>query len=151
MIIVPVCLERFGIFGLIEDGGGYFKNNLLAVCSLSNITPAHSIKDVRLQILAVAKYLSHQAGTQRTAVVSAESFAPVLEKLSEIPDDGSVINTYARSLYTYDIYQHLQKASARPRFKAAPVKVQLDRIYPAKTLRTLQSPAIKITANQKQQ
>lgn len=140
--------EHFGIFALVEDGKGYFKNNLLAVCSLSNITPAQFKKNVRLQILAVAKYLSHHAGTQRTAAASAESFAPVLEKLSEIPDDGSAINTYARSLYTYDIYQHMQKGFSTPRFKAAPVKVQLDRIYPAKTLRTLQAPAIKITTNQ---
>lgn len=141
--------ERFGIFALVEDGKGYFRNNLLAVCRLSNITPAQFKKDVRLQILAVAKYLSHHAGTQRTAAAaSVESFAPVLEKLTEIPDDGSAINTYARSLYTYDIYLHMQKGFRTPRFKAAPVKVQLDRIYPAKTLRTLQAPAIKIATDQ---
>lgn len=143
--------EGFGIFALIEDGKGYFKNNLLAVCKLSNITPAQFKSDVRLQILAVAKYLSREAGTLKLkagTVASAESFAPVLEKLSEIPDDGTAINTYARSLYTYDVYQHMQKGFSTPRFKAAPVKVQLDRIYPAKTLRTLQAPAVKITADQ---
>lgn len=140
--------ERFGIFALVEDGKGYFKNNLLAVCKLSNISPAQFKSDVRLQILSVAKYLSTQAGTQKIAVVSPESFAPVLEKLSEIPEDGTAINAYARSLYTYDIYQHLQKGFTTPKFKAAPVKVQMDRIYPAKTLRMLQSPNVKVMADQ---
>jgi peptidoglycan hydrolase-like amidase len=140
--------ERFGIFALVEDGKGYFKNNLIAVCNLSNITPARFKSDVRLQILAVAKYLSRQAGVQKIAAVNAESFAPVLEKLSEIPEDGSAINTYARSLYTYDIYQHMQTGFSTPRFKAAPVKVQMDRIYPARTLRMLQSPNVRVTADQ---
>jgi hypothetical protein len=53
---------RYGIFGLVEDGKGYFKNNLLTVTALSGITPEQFKNDVRLQILAVAKFLSNEAG-----------------------------------------------------------------------------------------
>jgi len=102
--------ERYGIFGLVEDGRGYFRNNLATVSKLSHIPAAQFKKDVRLQILAVAKFLSQEARVQKLAArTSAESFSGVLEKLSEIPDDGSAINAHARSLYTYDIYDHLQK------------------------------------------
>lgn len=137
--------QRFGIFGLVENGQGYFKNNLLEVAKLSNITPAQFKKDVRLQILAVAKFLSQQAGAQRLAAgAGAESFAPVLERLSEIPNDGSSVNTYARSLYTYDIYDHLQQGFKTSSLEAAPMKVQMEKVYPAKTLRTLQSPGTQV-------
>ncbi|HEY1167244.1 MAG TPA: N-acetylmuramoyl-L-alanine amidase [Chitinophaga sp.] len=137
--------QRYGIFGLVEDGKGYFKNNLLEVAKLSNITPAQFKKDVRLQILAVAKFLSQQAGAQRLAAnAGVESFEPVLEKLSEIPNDGSGVNTYARSLYTYDIYEHLQQGFKTPSLELAPVKVQLEKVYPARTLRTLQSPGTQV-------
>jgi hypothetical protein len=81
---------RYGIFGLIEDGKGYFKNNLLTVTALSGITPEQFKNEVRLQILAVAKFLSKEAGNQNLgATPTAEVFASVLEKLTEIPDDGS--------------------------------------------------------------
>jgi N-acetyl-anhydromuramyl-L-alanine amidase AmpD len=137
--------QRFGIFGLVENGQGYFRNNLVEVARLSNITPAQFKKNVRLQILAVARFLSQQAGARKLAAgAGVESFAPVLERLSEIPDDGSGINTYARSLYTYDIYDHLRNGFSTPAINVAPVKVQMEKVYPAKTLRTLQAPGAQV-------
>jgi len=141
--------EGIGIFGLIEDGRGYFSSNLITICRLSNITPAQFKKDIRLQILAVAKYLSQQAAVQKiTGAINAESFEPVLQQLSALPEDGNVINTYARSSFTYDIYLHMQRGFSTSRLKAAPVKVQMDKVYPAKTLRTLQAPIVKITVDE---
>lgn len=137
--------ERYGLFGLVEDGRSYFKNNLVEVCKLSNITPAQFKSDVRLQVLAVAKFLSQEAGNQKLAArTSAESFSAVLEKLSEIPNDGTAINTYARTLYTYDIYDHLQRGITTPFFQRAPITIQLEKIYPVKTLRTLRARGVNI-------
>ena len=45
--------QHYGIFGLVEDGRGYFKNNLKTVCELSSITKEQYKKDVRLQIPVV--------------------------------------------------------------------------------------------------
>ncbi|WP_166437293.1 N-acetylmuramoyl-L-alanine amidase [Niastella caeni] len=137
--------QPYGIFGLVEDGRGYFKNNLTAVCRLSGITPEQFKKDVRLQVLAVAKFLSHEAGVQKLpANTTLENFSKVLEKLSNIPDDGSAINKYAHSLYTYDIYDHLRKGFTTPQFKQMPRGVQLDRIYAPQTLRTLSAPGVQL-------
>jgi len=141
--------QRFGLFGLVEDGRGYFKNNLLEICTLSNITPAQFKKEPRAQILAVAKFLGREATAQRLAVTAtAESFSGVLEKLSEIPDDGSAVNAYAKLLYTYDIYDHLQKGFVAPSLKLAPSAIQLENIYPAKTLRLLKAPGVRIEYDQ---
>jgi len=137
--------QRFGLFGLVEDGRGYFKNNLLEICTLSNITPAQFKKEPRVQILAVAKFLGREATAQRLAVTAtAENFSGVLEKLSEIPDDGSAINAYAKLLYTYDIYDRLQKGFVTPSLKLAPSAIQLEKIYPAKTLQLLKASGIRI-------
>jgi len=141
--------QRFGLFGLVEDGRGYFKNNLVNVCRLSNITPEQFKKDPGQQILAVAKFMSREAGAQRLAALpEAEQFSGVLEKLSEIPDDGSTVNTYAKLLYTYDIYDHLKKGFIAPSLKRAPSDIQLEKIYPAKTLRLLKAPGVKIDYDQ---
>jgi N-acetyl-anhydromuramyl-L-alanine amidase AmpD len=136
---------RFGIFGLVEDGKGYFKNNLLTVTALSGITAEQFKNDVRLQILAVAKFLSREAGQQYPgARPTAESFATVLEKLAEIPDDGTALNTYAHSLYTYDVFDHLKKGFSSPKLRQLPRAIQLDRIYSPTLLRTLSAPGVVV-------
>jgi N-acetyl-anhydromuramyl-L-alanine amidase AmpD len=143
--------ERFGLFGLVEDGKGYFKNNLAAVCAASGITAEQFKKDLRLQILAVAKFLQQEAVAQnKTARAAVENFAGVLEKLSEIPEDGNSINTYARTLFTYDIYYHLQQGFTAKQVKIAPRQIQLDKIYPAATLRLLQAPGVRINYDNNQ-
>lgn len=136
---------RFGLFGLIENGHGYFKNNLLTVCKTSSITPGQYNKDVRLQILSVAKYLSREASIRQMEVrMSAEDFAVVFDKLAEFPEDSTAINKYALALYKYDIYDHLQRGINTPSLKRAPVKVKMEQIFPTALLRKLQSPAVEI-------
>jgi peptidoglycan hydrolase-like amidase/N-acetyl-anhydromuramyl-L-alanine amidase AmpD len=136
--------ERFGLFGFIEDGKGYFKNNLVEVSKLSNITPAQFKNDVRLQILSTAKFLSREASSRKVAGAGAESFARVLESISEIPEDGSTVNSYARSLYTYDVYDNMQRGFRSPTVRRAAVKVDMEKIYPVKTLRALRASGIQV-------
>ncbi|MBO9205292.1 MULTISPECIES: RICIN domain-containing protein [Niastella] len=143
--------QRYGLFALIENGKGYFKNNLLTVCSNSGITPDQYKKDVRLQVLSVAKFLSREASFRQIDVrISTEDFSSILEKLAEFPDDSSAINKYALALFKYDIYDQLQKGINTPSLKRAPVKVQMEQIFPAPLLHTLQSPAIEINVDKDQ-
>lgn len=137
--------ERFGIFGFVENGKGYFKNNLVEVSKLSNISTTQFKNDVRLQILATAKFLSREAGSRKVAAAAGiESFAGVLESISEIPEDGSAVNAYARSLYTYDVYNNLQKGFTTTTLTRAPANVSLEKIYPTKTLRALKATGVQV-------
>jgi N-acetyl-anhydromuramyl-L-alanine amidase AmpD len=137
--------QRYGLFALIENGKGYFKNTLKTVCSNSGITPDQYKNDVRLQVLSVAKFLSREASIKQLDVrISAEGFAVILDDLAEMPNDSSAINNYALALFKYDIYDQLQKGINAPSLKRAPVKVQLEQIFPAPLLQKLQSPAVDI-------
>lgn len=136
---------RYGLFALIENGKGYFKNTLKTVCSNSGITPEQYKNDVRLQVLSVAKFLSREASMKQLDVrISAEGFAVILEELAEMPGDSTGINKYALALFKYDIYDQLQKGINTPSLKRAPVKVQLEQIFPAPLLQKLQSPAVEL-------
>ena len=136
---------RYGLFALIENGKGYFKNTLKTVCSNSGITPDQYKNDIRLQVLSVAKFLSREASMKQLDVrISAEGFAVILDDLAEMPDDSSAINKYALALFKYDIYDQLQKGINTPSLKRAPVKVQLEQIFPAPLLQKLQSPAVEL-------
>jgi N-acetyl-anhydromuramyl-L-alanine amidase AmpD len=136
---------RYGVYALVENGQGYFKNNLLTVCSISNITPEQYKNDVRLQILAVAKFCSREASMRRMDVrISAEDFSVVLDKLCEIPDDSSAVNTYARALYKYAIYDQMQKGFTTPAYKQRPMVVEMDEIFPIPLLKKLQAPEVEV-------
>jgi N-acetyl-anhydromuramyl-L-alanine amidase AmpD len=137
--------QGYGLFALIENGKGYFKNTLKTVCSHSGITPDQYKNDVRLQVLSVAKFLSREASIKQLDVrIPAEGFAVIVDELAEIPDDSSAINNYALALFKYDIYDQLQKGINTPSLKRAPVKVQLEQIFPAPLLQKLQAPAVDI-------
>ncbi|WP_207513564.1 RICIN domain-containing protein [Longitalea luteola] len=139
--------QRYGLYALIENGHGYFKNNLLTVCRNSGITPEQYKKDVRLQVLAVAKFLSREASMRPLDIkINAEGFAVIFDKLAEFPDDSSAINKYALALYKYDIYDHLRSGFTTPSLKRAPVKVHWEQLFPAPLLRKLQAPAIQVHA-----
>lgn len=140
--------QRYGLYALVENGRGYFKNNLLTVCDISNITPEQYKKDVRLQILAVAKFLSREASLRQMNIkINAAGFAVIFDNLAEFPDDSSAINKYALALYKYDIYDHLRSGFATPSLTRAPVNVQWEQLFPAPLLRKLRSPAVEINAN----
>lgn len=137
---------RYGVYALIEDGQGYFKNNLLTVCKVGNITPDDYKNDVRLQILAVAKFLSREASIRQmeNIRVSAEAFSDVIDQLCEIPGDSSMVNTYARALYKYDVYYQLQKGFVTPTYKQNPMNVDMRKVFPADLLRKLKAPGVDI-------
>jgi N-acetyl-anhydromuramyl-L-alanine amidase AmpD len=140
--------QRYGLYALIENGKGYFKNNLWTVCQSGGITPDQYNKDVRLQILSVAKYLSREASFKQLDVrISAEGFAEILDKLAEFPNDSSVVNKYALALFKYDIYDQLLKGINIPSLKRAPVKVQMEQIFPAPLLQKLQAPVVDLNAS----
>jgi N-acetyl-anhydromuramyl-L-alanine amidase AmpD len=97
---------RYGLFALIEDGKGYFANNLLAVCRAGGITTAEYKRSTAAQIMAVAAYLDGQCQQRRVAQLA--QMAPVVASLSEIPEQGNV-NAFARASALYEVYQNLQK------------------------------------------
>ncbi|OQP44661.1 hypothetical protein A4H97_09875 [Niastella yeongjuensis] len=132
--------QRYGLFALIANNNGHYKNNLQLVCNSSGITPDQYNKDVRLQILSVAKFLSREASfKQLDGRISAEGFAEMLNKLAAVPDDSTDNSHYALALFKYEIYDQLQKGINTPSLKRAPVNVQMDQLFPAPLLQQLQS------------
>jgi N-acetyl-anhydromuramyl-L-alanine amidase AmpD len=97
---------RYGLFALVEDGKGYFNNNLLAVCRVGGITPAKYKRSTAAQIMAVAAYLEQQC--QQRRATKLEQMAPVVNSLSEIPGLGNV-HAFAQASALYEVYQTLQR------------------------------------------
>lgn len=136
---------RLGIFGLIENGGGYFRENLKAVCEFNKINSEDFKKNIPLQIQAVGKYLAHLAALKSvTKENSIEAFAPILEDFSEIPFDNSTANTYARASYAYDVFYHLRHGFQTSVLTFKPIEIELEKAFEGNMLRKLQAPNLEI-------
>lgn len=136
---------RYGLFALVEDGKGYFFNNLQAVCRAGNITPDTYKRSTADQIMAVAAYLEQHCQLMNARTL--EQMAPVLTALSEIPMQGSV-NAFARASALYDVYQYLNKGVASGRLVFAGKRLNPEAWFTPDTYRLVTAPSVVIKNEQ---
>ena len=106
----PSCQEvpsYYGVMGLVEDGKGYFQNNLLKVAALSGYAVAEIKRDPRINILAYAAAYAKLQQNKRLANQRIETHRPIVNDLTELPDDDNVAR-YARDQQFYGVLQEMQ-------------------------------------------
>lgn len=103
--------QYYGVMGLVEDGGGYFKNNLQMVASLSGYSVTDIKNSPRINILAYAKAYSKMQKEKDMDSRGVEEQQNVMGDLSELPNDGSVINEYARDQQFYSVLKQVETYS----------------------------------------
>ena len=105
--------QYVGVMGLIEDGKGYFNNTMAVVSRNSAFSPQQIKSDPRASILAYAEAYANRlrARVQFNSNMSTkrvDQHGPVLGDLSEIPNDNSPLNQYARDQQFYSILKEME-------------------------------------------
>lgn len=136
---------RYGLFALIEDGKGYFFNNLQAVCRAGNISPDTYKRSTADQIMAVAAYLDQQCGIMNARTLA--QMAPVIATLSEIPTQGNV-NAFARASALYDVYQYLNQGVASGRLVFEGKRIMPEAWFTPEIYRLVTAPSVVIKNEQ---
>lgn len=114
------CMDMpafYGVMGLVADGKGYFRNNLLLVAQLSGKTAVEVQQSVHDQILAYAAafvQLQQSLGIVQTSNPAAN--LPVLIALSELPyNPQTAASDFALNSYLYSVLYFYNQ----PGFRAA--------------------------------
>lgn len=141
--------NRYGLFGLVKDGHGYFKNNLITVCQYNKVSISDFLNNPVLQIECVANYLDYLTKKHKANLFDLKTFKPVLEDFMEIPNLKDELNTYARNVYIYDIVYHAQHGFEANGIYLDPQPINMANIFDAKTLQMLQSPKINLNPTAK--
>jgi N-acetyl-anhydromuramyl-L-alanine amidase AmpD len=136
---------RYGLFALVEDGKGYFKNNLTAVCEAGGVTAAAFKKDPAIQVMAMAAWLEKQCNTFQ--VRSLADMAGVIDAVSEIPDAGTV-NAFAKASARYSVYQILVNGIATNRLTTSAVTIPPTAWFTPETYRLMTAPGIVIKGDE---
>lgn len=100
----------YGVMGLVDNGKGYFKENLKSVSKLSGYSVEEIKKSPRINILAYAKAYAAMQQQQNMVTRGVEEQQDVLLSLSEIPDDGSVVAEYAKDQQFYAVLKQVEKS-----------------------------------------
>lgn len=145
----PVALDdehahqppRYGIFALVKDGKGYFKNNLSMVCRAAGVEEEEFLRSPRIQILAMAAFLSKRAAAYKAETY--EGYAPVLRELSEIPANNT-LNRYAQDVQLYEVYRTLEQGVPLAQGRTQGVEINMEKVFGADNLRILSSPEVLI-------
>lgn len=133
----------YGVMGLVQDGKGWFNNNLKTVSQISK----YSVEDIRSSprknILAFAQ--SYQILMNRKNITnhSPSNHIEILNDLSELPNDGSKGNDFAFDTYLYSVFAYLNDAVFRNTYGIPDYQLDLKEIF-GKNYDLLSSSQIKV-------
>ena len=100
--------QYVGVMGLIEDGKGYFNSTLRVVSQNSQFSASEIKNDPRTNILA---YAEAYANLQRRRSMFSQNMStqgPIVGDLSEIPNDNSALNQFARDQQFFSILKEME-------------------------------------------
>lgn len=135
---------RFGVMGLVADGQGWFNNNLPMVSLLSGSSAQSIIDDPRSEILAYAAafdYLMKQTNLDPNQPSSA---VPVIEVLSELPDDHSTASNFALNSHVYSVLNFLNQSNNQSKYQFPAYQIDLEAVFGAENLRVLSASRVTI-------
>ena len=129
--------HAYGVMGLIENGQGYFKNNLSTVARLSGYSENEIKSDPQKNILGFAA--AYDFLMDSLQINSIENQIKIIQLLSEIPLDNNVANNYALDCHTYSIYSFLNSTSNQQDYNFPNYNINLETIFGVNNLEVLSS------------
>ena len=103
----PAAMPRaYGMMGLVRDGKGVFRENLLTVSQLSGYPVDDILRDPAVNVLAYAKACEKMADRLGVRSSRPEDYLPVIEALSELPLNGKK-DELPMKMMLYSVYRTL--------------------------------------------
>lgn len=138
--------ETKGVFGLIEDGKGYFRNNLPLVAAYSGYK-AHAIADdAEIHIMAYAAAFSALQSAYHVYGNDLKDYTTIFVALSELPIADNIKNDFALDSHLYQLYWFLNNKEAAAKYDFTAYTIDLEEIF-GENLKVLSSPSIIIDGN----
>lgn len=121
--------QGWGLFGWIEDGKGYFRNNLLAVAELTGFPITELKLSPALQIEALARAYEARMAIRRISSADLKAHAQIFLDLSYLPLLPDAVNDFARQSELFEIYRFLTSSEAAHKYQFTPWKVNLIELF----------------------
>lgn|GEM_PF-3466243 len=128
----PSCMglpKYYGVMGLVEDGKGYFKNNLITVAQLSGYSVEQIKTSPEINIMAFAKAYNSLLQQQKMANKSVVEQTDILHQLTEFPENDEVINNYAFDSHLYSVFTYLNHKDFQATYQTQKFNLDLEKAF----------------------
>ena len=121
--------KAFGVMGLIEDGKGWFRNNLVSISQQS----AHSLEDMKQSpeknILAYAKAFSQQIPPHTNLEQQPSIFLKKLRQMSELPLRENLEADFAMNSFLYSVFYFLNNPDFQKAYDLPNYNIDLEALF----------------------
>lgn len=138
---MPLAL---GVMGLIQDGKGYFRNNLALVAHLSGYPANRIVSDPETNILAYARAYETLQAQKRLTGRSVADQLPILIELSELPDEN-IQQNFALNSFLYAVCDFMESAGRQQMCGFTSPGLDMEKVFGRENLRILSAPHVVLT------
>ncbi|MCB9234335.1 MAG: N-acetylmuramoyl-L-alanine amidase [Bacteroidia bacterium] len=147
----PSCTgipQVFGVMGLVEDGKGYFRNNLQKVASLSGYPVAAIKADPRTNILAYAAAWSALNQLRSPDAIKEQNWYWMEENLSELPlNQGKNALNYSFMSHFYQVLQFMSSPEMQKAFVFPDHQIDCREFFGENNFAVLSASRVTLTDN----
>ncbi|MEX1002699.1 MAG: N-acetylmuramoyl-L-alanine amidase [Crocinitomicaceae bacterium] len=136
--------QATGVFGLISDGQGYFKNTRSLISQLANV-PLSTLNNPSAEIAAYAKAYASLMTQHSIRSTDFQGHEYLIRLLSEIPEDGNAVNNYALSAHSYQVLSFLRDEEQQAKFGFPSYDIDLKFIYGTENYKILSAKRVMIS------
>jgi N-acetyl-anhydromuramyl-L-alanine amidase AmpD len=136
--------ETKGVFGLVEDGKGYFRNNLQLIASYSGYDIKNINERAEDHIMAFAAAFSELQGYYHVYGNDMADYTRIFVALSELPVSTNIHDDFAMNSHLYQLYWFLNNKDAAVHYQFSAYNTDLEKIF-GSNLKLLSSSSIYIT------
>ncbi len=138
--------QAHGVMGLIENGKGFFRENLTYISNLTGYSAEQIKADPRVNILAYAKAFEISLTNANTTNVGIAEIAQVLEQLSELAYINPVEN-YGMSSFQYNVFNFMNSAANQAKYSFPDPQLNLVSYFGQNNYSILSSSFVNINGN----
>ncbi len=121
--------ETKGVFGLVEDGNGYFRNNLQLVATYSGFKIKDITENPEDHIMAYAATFSSLQSAYHIYGNDLKAYVQIFVALSELPVSVNIHDDYAMNSHLYQLYWFLNNSDAAVHYQFPAYSTDLETIF----------------------
>lgn len=121
--------KAHGVMGLIEDGKGWFRNNLATITAQTHFTTEQVKQSPEINILAYAKAFSQGLPDNISMEQNPSIFLKKIRQLSELPLHENIEADFAMNSFLYSVFYFLNNKDFQKTYKLPAYNIHLATLF----------------------
>ena len=120
----------YGVMGLVENGKGWFRNNLLSAAQTAHVDANLMKQSPEANILAFADYINNLIQQNNATAANPLALAQVIRLASELPyNQAHAANDFAMNSHLYSVFYFLNNTNFQAAYQLPKYQFNLKQIF----------------------